>query len=134
MALSYYRLPPRLPLNRPPVSLSFFGLASLTTIVFPSSCPPLNFSIACFASSSEDISTNPNPLDSPVNLSLMIFTDRTLPAPAKFDLRSSSVTLLDRFPMYNFLFIFPLLYGYLDRRSENGKRHPASGIYGGASF
>jgi hypothetical protein len=48
--------------------------------------------MAACASSFAGISTNPKPLDSPENLSLMMVTDATCPKVSKAWLKSSSET------------------------------------------
>ena len=50
------------------------------------------------ASALAGISTNPNPLDLPLNLSFIILTDVTCPKPLKACFKSSSVTMYDKLP------------------------------------
>lgn len=73
--------------------------------------------MATFASSSVPISTNPNPFERPVALSMMIFALTTAPADAKSPFRSASVVSYGRLPI-NSLFpiiLFSLLAGLVRR-------------------
>src|SRR4030065_122508 len=59
--------------------LGCWGRASANARVFPINGLPLSSEIVFFASFSDPISTKPKPLDCPVNLSVIIFTDTTSP-------------------------------------------------------
>ena len=89
----YHRLPP----PRPPLSRRFSrGRASFTTSVFPFNSLPFKSLIADSPSALAGISINPNPLGSPLNLSIIILADSTCPKASKVFCRSSSVTSRDR--------------------------------------
>ncbi len=64
---------------------------------FPSSC-----SIAACASSGDDISTKPNPLERPVSRSVIIVAEFTVPTAEKNSLSSSSVVVYSMLPTNNF--------------------------------
>jgi hypothetical protein len=87
------RLPPPNPPRR-----SSRGRASLTLRARPFKSLPSSPEIADWASELLDISTNPNPLESPLNLSVMILTDVTCPKAPKACLKSSSVASRGKFP------------------------------------
>ncbi len=68
----------------------------------PSKSFPWNISIAARASSLEDISTNPNPFDRPVILSMMIWAAVTVPAWPNAARNESSVVEYGNPPTYSF--------------------------------
>jgi hypothetical protein len=59
---------------------------------------PFILSIAACASVREGIATNPKPLDSLLNLSLMMLTDSTCPKASNACFNWSSVVSIARFP------------------------------------
>lgn len=61
---------------------------------------PLN-AAAALSASAASISTNPNPLDLPVILSVMTLASSTFPNLANACLRSLSVAFQDKFPQYS---------------------------------
>ena len=100
-----YQRPPR---SRPPPSRrgrSVCGRASFTVSVLPSNSFPFMSSIAFWASSSVDISTNPNPFERPLMRSWIIAADSTVPACANASCNELSVVSYDKPPIYNFLAI-----------------------------
>src|SRR4051794_364085 len=74
-----FLLPPSLSRKELRDDLSSFGLASTTLILLPSTVAESSSAIAFFAASLSGISTKPNPLDCPLNLSLIIFEEVTSP-------------------------------------------------------
>jgi len=100
------------PPPNPRFSRGAIGLASFTTIVRPSNALPFSSWIAFCASSSELISTNPNPRDLPENLSIMITADPTVPTPEKKLRRDSSVVSHESPPTNNFVAILYHLLPY----------------------
>ncbi len=75
----------------------------LTLRVRPFMSFPLRPVIAFSASSSVGISTNANPLDSPLSWSVMILADATSPKAWKASRSSVSVTSCGRLPTYMFI-------------------------------
>jgi hypothetical protein len=75
--------------------------------------------IAAFASSSELISTNPNPLDLLVNLSMMTVADTTVPACENDCFKESSVTEYGKPPTYNFAAILLLLKNTFNTKTRS---------------
>ena len=73
--------------------------------------------IAARASAFAGISTNPNPLGSPLYLSLRIVADETCPKASKAFLKSSSVTPFDKLPTK----IFTLISIELDLSPASGR-------------
>jgi hypothetical protein len=68
---------------------------------------PFMVEIALAASSSDAISTKPNPLDLPVAWSTISVTDRTSPIFENASRKSSSWVLYDKFPTYSFFAMMP---------------------------
>src|SRR3990167_9144021 len=87
------RYPPPPPPPPPPRERCSIGRASLTVSERPPKSLPFHISIAFCASSSEVISTKPNPLERPLILSMMITALSTAPACEKASLSSASVVL-----------------------------------------
>src|ERR1051326_8129679 len=77
----------------------------LTVRARPSRSLPWNVSMALLASSLEDISTNANPRDLPVNLSWITLVEVTLPACENRSDREFSVVSNDKLPTYTLLLI-----------------------------
>src|SRR5581483_2936013 len=69
----------------------------------PCTSAPLKRSIAACASCVFAISTNPNPRERPVNLSVMTLADTTAPAWLNSDSKSPLVVLKERLPTNNFV-------------------------------
>src|SRR5207245_4078526 len=85
-----------------------WGRASFTTRFRSRKRRPLSCSMARSASSLVAISMKPKPRGRPVNWSVMMRTDWTVPACWKSSRRSSSVAWYDRFPTNSFADMAPL--------------------------
>jgi hypothetical protein len=85
--------------------LSSLGLASLTTIFLPSISELFNASIAFLASSSFDISTNPNQRERPVILSFKTTAETTSPNWEKRSPNFWSSTAQGREPTKSFVIV-----------------------------
>jgi hypothetical protein len=96
----YHRpCPPERPRGAPRPSRG--GRASSTVIVLSPSVFPFSSVTACRAKASVDISTKPNPLERPENLSTMMVTESTAPTCSNKVLSSASVVSNERPPTYS---------------------------------
>src|SRR5512134_2126793 len=103
----YLRKLPILLRPGPEPSRGTFAWASDTLIVRPSISQPFILEIALAASCGVASSRKPNPLLCPVSLSVMMFTDSTVPNCKNASFRESSVAENGRFPTYSLLPISP---------------------------